>query len=190
MIMCMLNNNIICVTNRKLCKQPLKEQIKKISENSIKNIILREKDLSEQEYLNLAREIIDYCPDINLIVHNFPEIALKLNIKSIHLPLPILKAKNSQSYLNTFKNRGCSVHSTQQALEAEKLGATYLTAGHIFETSCKPDLPPRGLEFLKSICLAVNIPVYAIGGIDKNNLDLVVKAGAKGGCIMSGLMKI
>lgn len=184
--MYMLNNNIICVTNRRLCERPLKEQIKRISEKGIKNIILREKDLNEQEYFRLAEEITEYCPDVNLIIHSFVTTAKALKINAIHMPLSLMNNKISSE----FKTIGCSVHSVEQALQAVEMGATYLTAGHIFATSCKPDLPPRGIEFLKDVCNAVDIPVYAIGGINENNLKTVMEAGAKGGCIMSGLMKI
>ena len=50
-------------------------------------------------------------------------------------------------------------------MEAERLGAAYVTAGHIFTTDCKKGLPPRGLDFLKNVCDAVTIPVYGIVGI-------------------------
>ncbi len=45
------------------------------------------------------------------------------------------------------------------------MGASYLTAGHIYATDCKRGLPPRGLGFLKEVCREVSIPVYGIGGI-------------------------
>lgn len=75
---------------------------------------------------------------------------------------------------------------------AQKLGATYISAGHIFATDCKKDLPPRGLEFLKEVCNSVTIPVYAIGGIKLSDvqMDEIIKCGAKGGCIMSGMMSL
>ena len=73
-------------------------------------------------------------------------------------------------------------------MEAEKLGCTYITAGHVFATDCKKGLPPRGLSFLKEVCYSVTIPVYAIGGIDENNMEAVRQAGAAGGCMMSGFM--
>ena len=87
---------------------------------------------------------------------------------------------------------GCSVHSVEDAIEAEKLGASYLTAGHIFATDCKRGLPPRGMEFLKQVCETVNIPVYAIGGIGLNDgkIDSVCECGAAGACIMSAFMAI
>lgn len=80
----------------------------------------------------------------------------------------------------------------EEAIEAQKIGATYISAGHIFATDCKKDLPPRGLEFLKEVCNSVTIPVYAIGGIKLSDvqMDEIIKCGAKGGCIMSGMMSL
>ena len=76
----------------------------------------------------------------------------------------------------------------EDALEAQALGCTYITAGHVFETDCKKGLPGRGLEFLCKVCNAVDIPVYGIGGIDYDNIALVLNAGANGACLMSSLM--
>ena len=77
----------------------------------------------------------------------------------------------------------------EDALEAEKLGCTYLTAGHIFDTDCKRGLPGRGLDFLRTVCGAVSIPAYAIGGVTAENYSAVRQAGAAGACVMSGLMR-
>ena len=87
---------------------------------------------------------------------------------------------------------GSSVHSVEDALKAESLGADYLTAGHIYTTDCKKGLPPRGLEFLENVCKAVKIPVYAIGGIHPGTgqLNEIMEHGSAGGCIMSDMMKI
>ena len=63
-----------------------------------------------------------------------------------------------------------------------------MSAGHIFATDCKKDLPPRGLEFLKEVCNSVTIPVYAIGGIKLS--DVQMDEITKGGCIMSGMMSL
>ena len=80
----------------------------------------------------------------------------------------------------------------EEAEEAQKLSATYLTAGHIYTTDCKKGLPPRGIDFLKEVCGAVTIPVYAIGGIHAGTgqIQEVIKCGASGGCIMSEMMRI
>ena len=84
---------------------------------------------------------------------------------------------------------GVSVHSVEEAKEAEKLGASYLTAGHVFATECKKGLLPRGLEFLEEICDSVAIPVYAIGGIHPGNLRQIEESKAAGACMMSEYMK-
>ena len=66
-----------------------------------------------------------------------------------------------------------------------------MTAGHIFATDCKAGLPPRGTDFLKEVCSAVQIPVYAIGGIrpEEKQIEKVLSCGAAGACIMSGMME-
>ena len=79
---------------------------------------------------------------------------------------------------------GVSVHSLSEAVSAEKKGA-----GHIFQTDCKKDLAPRGVKFLTEIVSNVEIPVYAIGGINPQNEHLIYECGANGICIMSGYMK-
>jgi len=90
--------------------------------------------------------------------------------------------------IKEFEEIGASVHSVNEAKEAEKLGATYLIAGHIFLTDCKKGVPPKGLSFLKEVCDSVKIPVFAIGGITKEQLENVLNTGAKGVCVMSEAM--
>ena len=84
----------------------------------------------------------------------------------------------------------CIVHSLAEAREAEALGADYLFAGNIFETDCKKGLPGRGLSFLQEVCKQVSIPVYGIGGITPDRMEQLLLAGASGGCMMSGFLKL
>lgn len=124
--------------------------MEKVCQFHPKAIILREKDLPENEYMTLAKEVSMICKQnkVKLIIHFYSEVAEKLNCESIHLPL--FKLKENYEKLSKFKTIGTSVHSVEEAIEAQKLGATYISAGHIFATDCKKDLPPRGLEFLKN----------------------------------------
>jgi len=87
---------------------------------------------------------------------------------------------------------GSSIHSVSEAQEAERLGADYLTAGHIYATDCKAGVPPRGLDFLEEVCQSVQIPVYGIGGvrIESGQLDEMMARGAAGACVMSGMMQL
>ena len=85
---------------------------------------------------------------------------------------------------------GASIHSLQEAIVVGNEGADFIVAGHIFETDCKKGLPGRGIDFLTSIIEQVDVPVYAIGGIDEFNIEEVSSAGASGACQMSFYMKL
>ena len=146
----------------------------------------------ENPFYEYYDEILDICReyDVPCMLHTYINTARKLEHPFIHLPLFLLK--KYQGKLENFREIGCSVHSVEDALEAQKLGATYLTAGHVYTTNCKKGLPPRGLKFLGNVCDSVTIPVYAIGGIHPGTEQIseVIARGAAGGCIMSDMMKI
>ncbi len=188
MIICM--SDIICITNRNLCNDNYFNKIAEVSKSGVKTIVLREKDLPEQDYEKIATQVLRICEaeGTQCILHNFVSVAKRLGVKAIHLPIYKLRELSIDDFI-FFKIIGASCHSVEEAIEAEKLGCTYIFAGHIFETDCKKDLEPRGLDFLSSVCRNVQIPVYAIGGISQENYNEALKAGASGVCIMSGLMR-
>lgn len=182
-------SDILCVTNRHLCQENFLERIAKIVSTHPVGIILREKDLSEKEYRELAEKVLKICRKYETlcILHSFANVAKELNCTALHLPLPVLRSLVAEEK-NSFTILGASCHSVEEALEAEKLGCTYITAGHVFETDCKKGLPGRGLDFLKNVCENVSIPVYGIGGIAPDNMEEIRKAKAAGACVMSSIM--
>lgn len=182
-------SNIIVITNSTICKENFLSRIEKLAKAKPTAIILREKHLSQNDYEDLAKKVIEICNKYNTqcILHNFPKVAEKLNHNALHLPLQVL-ATLTDKEKSQYKILGASCHSVEDALKAEKLGCTYITAGHIFDTDCKKGLPGRGLDFLKEVCKSVSIPVYAIGGISSDNILMVKNSGADGGCIMSSAM--
>lgn len=186
--------NVIAVSNRKLCIRPFLKQIEIVCKYRPLALILREKDLSESEYEKMGQEVKKICEayQVRCIYHSFYEAAKKTEVKNIHLPLWKLEELNKQDGRKDFDIVGASIHSVEEAKKAERMGASYITAGHIYETGCKPDLPPRGLEFLREVCQSVDIPVYAIGGIHLEGYQFaeIQEAGAKGGCVMSEFMRI
>ena len=185
----MLDNfKLVCVTARKLCGDDFIKRLEKISKNC-DLIILREKDLTEEEYFSLGKKFLHVCSNgrAALVLHCFWKKALELHHDKIHLSLKDFR--DNPQIREKFSLVGVSVHSLEEAKEAEAMGADYVTAGHIFETDCKKGLKGRGLEFLRQVSQGVSIPVYAIGGINAENMEQVKEAGAKGICIMSGFMK-
>lgn len=180
----------ICVTNRHLVAGDFIEQLKKVAACGCSAIILREKDLTKDEYERLAGQVLAALAgyEIPCILHTYVDSAIRLQADRIHLPSAAL-SELSEKKKRCFQTIGVSVHSREEAVCAWKAGADYLTAGHVFATDCKKGVPPRGLDFLSEICAAVPIPVYAIGGITPENAQSCIAAGAAGVCMMSGYMK-
>ena len=190
---------IICVTNRHLCPEPLDKRIRRLVQPKPTQapatlytpdfIVLREKDLPEVEYLALAERTLPLCEGtgVELILHNYPEVAWELGYNKIHLPLQVLRSL-TDTERKRFNVLGASCHSLVDVQEAKALGCTYVTLGHIFATNCKKGIEPRGLPFLESVCSQSDLPVYAIGGIRSDTIGATKNAGAQGACIMSGLM--
>lgn len=139
------SDNIIAITNRHLCSRPFMEQLERVCKLHPHAIVLREKDMPEAEYLSLARDVIALCKeyDVQCMLHSFINVAMELGHPYIHLPLPILEAyvkkDLSDNYQQFFKVIGTSVHSVEDAIKAEQLGATYMTAGHILQPTAKKD---------------------------------------------------
>lgn len=191
-------NDVIAVTNRKLSQRPFLEQIKRVCQLRPEAVILREKDLSETEYAKLAEEVYNITTsyDVRLIIHTYINVARELGINTVHMSLHNMREYRKEFIDNVNKinniKTGCSIHSVEEAVEARNIGASYITAGHVYATDCKKGLAPRGLDFLKNVCDSVDIPVYAIGGIniDDGRRKEVKKYGAAGSCIMSGMMKV
>lgn len=179
-------SDIICVTNRRLCREDFLTRLGRIADEKPLMIILREKDLPEEEYRELAKKAQEICSSrgVPLVLHTFYDVAIELGVERIHLPLGVLREmpKEKKRY---FTQIGASCHSVEDVLEAEKLGATYVTAGHIFATDCKKGVPPRGTEFLEAVCREASVPVYAIGGITEEKMPLIRRCGASGACMMS-----
>lgn len=179
----------IAVTHRRLCVRPFLEQISRVLAQKPAGLILREKDLSWEDYAALAKQVIPFCEKAGVLcyLNGFPQAGELLNHPWLQLSFPLLLEHGRP---RGTKRLGVSVHSVEEAVRAQQLGADFLMAGHIFPTACKPGLPPRGLEFLRQVCQAVTVPVYAIGGITPENSSLALQAGAEGVCVMSGAMKI
>ncbi|MEO1816182.1 MAG: thiamine phosphate synthase [Acetobacterium sp.] len=179
---------LICITNQKLCQDDFLNRISEIASGKPHAIMLREKELGEPDYQELASKVKEICENhqVNLIINHNLETAERLKVDAVQVSIDDLRKKGEA--IKNFEQVGVSVHSVEQACEAEAWGANYLIAGHVFPTDCKNGLPARGLRFLKEVYDSVSIPVFAIGGISEVNYKIALMAGAKGVCIMSEAM--
>ena len=185
---------IIGVTNRLLCKNDFFEQIEYICKQNLYALILREKDLDDKTYEEFAVKCNDICTKNNVLffINTKINIAQKLKIKNVQVSFEDFIT--NKETLNSFDTVAVSVHSLSEALTVQKFVEEtsqniFLIAGHIFETDCKKGLQPRGIEFLKEICANVEIPVFAIGGINQNTIKQLKGINIEGVCLMSELMK-
>lgn len=175
------------VTNRKLVKKgTFLSVIEAVISGGVDGIILREKDLNDEELLSLSILIKDYIGDrdIQLCINSNLAVAKEINASGYHSSFEDF-IRRDIDYNGIL---GVSIHSKEEAVKAERKKANYLLAGHIFETDCKMGLKPRGTQWLKEIVSNCNIPVIAIGGINKHNAMEVLKAGAIGFAVMSEIM--
>ncbi|MBO3387001.1 thiamine phosphate synthase [Clostridium perfringens] len=165
------------ITNRKLVnRKRYFNTIEEAGKYGVKNIILREKDLSTEELIEVYIKIRELVPEeTNIIINSNIEAARILKEKFIHLSFNDFKRNLEE--IKSLKV-GVSVHSILEALEADRLGASYILVSPIFETQCKKDVTPKGINFIKEIKEKVNCKVIALGGINEHNFKEVLGAGA------------
>lgn len=121
-----------------------------------------------------------------IVIHDRLDVALIKNIPNIHLPshgLPVQAVKKAFPELRI----GRSVHSVEEATQAEKDGANYVLYGHCFETNCKKGLTPNGIDRIVEMKKKLDIPVFAIGGITPDRVKTLQKIKADGIAVMSGI---
>lgn len=175
------------ITNRMLVKKgTLPEVVEAAAKGGAGVIILREKDLDFHELLPIALDIKDRIKytKCKLIINSNIEVAREVKAHGIHCSYEyfIIESPKFQGEI------GVSIHSLEEAIEAEKMGASYILASPIFETQCKPGANPKGIAFIKAIKEKVEIPVIALGGISLENGREVMEAGAQGVAVMSAIM--
>ncbi len=154
-------------------------------------IQLRDKDMDDAEFSRYARECKRICDKYGsiFIVNDRFDIALACEADGAHLgqsdyPIAEARRRAPEGFI-----LGCSVGSPEEAIKAERDGASYVALSPVFDSSSKDDAGPgHGLRILSEIRKAVKIPVLAIGGINKDNAASVVEAGAEGLAVISAVV--
>ena len=154
-------------------------------------IQLRGKGRLINELVNLASDIheITARSDTPLIVNDHAEIAARVPVEGVHVgqdddSIVVARQKAGRDLIV-----GKSTHSLAQAHTAKGEGADYIGFGPIFATPTKPNYTPIGLDNIGQVHLDVSIPIFCIGGINIDNLQQVIDAGAKRVVMVSALLK-
>lgn len=170
-------------------KQTLCEQVEAALKGGCTCVQLREKELSDAEFLEEAVKIHEICKHygVPFIVNDNVDIAVKCHAEGIHVGQDDMKASCVRERVGDDMIIGVSAHTVEEAVEAVKNGADYLGAGAVFGSSTKQNTGAMKKETLRSICEAVDIPVVAIGGINGKNLKELSHTGIDGVALVSAI---
>ncbi|MCQ2540816.1 MAG: thiamine phosphate synthase [Lachnospiraceae bacterium] len=149
----------------------------------------REKSLKGQELLEEAVTVQKVCGryDIPFIINDDPYLAKDINADGVHLGQGDMPINEARKLLGSDKIIGITAKTVEQALAAERDGASYLGSGAMFGSSTKTDAKKMTVDELRSITGSVSIPVVAIGGITADNVSTLDKTGIAGVAVVSAV---
>ena len=156
-----------------------------------KVIQLRDKLLSKKELLPIAQELKNLCSAHNVpfIINDYLDLVLAVDADGLHLGQDDLPIKVARKLLPIDKILGISITTVDQAITAEAEEADYIAVGSMYPTTSKETAKVVGLDRLRQIRQAVILPLVAIGGITKDNIDEVITAGANSVAIISAILQ-
>ena len=181
---------LYAVTDRAwLGNMTLYQQVECALKGGVTCVQLREKELSDEDFLAEAVEISALCKKYNVpfFINDNVEVAVKCKADGIHVGQDDMAAVNVRELVGDDMMIGVSVHTVSEALEAAAAGADCLGVGAMFPTSTKTDADVLTMDTLRDICAAVDIPVVAIGGIGKSNIGQLKGTGVDGVALVSAI---
>jgi thiamine-phosphate diphosphorylase len=152
-------------------------------------IQLREKKLSREEFVSLAKEVKKVTDRyrVPFIINDDVEVAKEVDADGVHVGQNDTSVEDARRVLGPDKIIGVSAHNVEEALAAQEKGADYLGVGAAFTTSTKLDASALSMDTLRAICQAVSIPVVAIGGINADNILKLKGTGIDGVAVVSAV---
>lgn len=181
---------LYAVTDRYwLGKRTLHDVVKESLDGGVTFVQLREKHLDQAHFLEEAKDLKMLCKAYNVpfMINDNVDIALEMDADGVHVGQSDMEAGDVRAKLGPDKIIGVSAQTVEQAVLAEKRGADYLGVGAVFPTNSKDDATDVSYETLKAICQAVSIPVIAIGGITKDNVEELSGSGICGIAVISAI---
>ena len=179
------------ITDKKIAGKPNEKIVKEALKGGADTIQLRDKYLSYKKLLDEAKKIRKIIPRNKalFIVNDNVDIALFSDADGVHLGKDDMPVKEAREILGEDKIIGVSCDNVKEAVKAEKEGADYVALGPIFQTNTKKDIPaPLGVKVIKETKEKISIPIVAIGGINGENMEEVLKAGADSIAVISAVL--
>jgi thiamine-phosphate pyrophosphorylase len=184
--------NLYLVTDRKLTGgRELVDVVAQALAGGVKAVQLREKDLGGGELFQLAKRLKDVCARhrARLFINDRVDVALAVDADGVQLGGASMPVGAARSLLGEAKFIGASIHTLEEARDAERAGADFLLFGPVYFTPSKAAYgAPQGLKRLKEVVEKISIPVYAIGGISADNVETIGETGARGVALISAII--
>ena len=167
----------------------LESQVEQALKGGATFVQLREKELDEETFLEEAKKIKKLCGKYHVpfVINDNVDIALAVDADGVHVGQSDMEAGKVREKLGPDKIIGVSCKTVEQALLAKKHGADYLGVGAMYPTGTKKDATAVTPAALSEICHAVDIPVVAIGGINKDRLEPLKGTGVDGVAVVSAI---
>lgn len=170
-------------------EKTLLEQVEEALKGGITMLQLREKNLSDREFLEEALAVKALCGKyhVPLIINDRVDLAIQCGADGVHVGQQDMEASRARKLLGDGMILGVSAHNVEEALKAQAQGADYLGVGAAFSTSTKSDARAISHKTIRDICGAVSIPVTAIGGINEDNILSLKGTGIDGVAVVSAV---
>jgi thiazole tautomerase (transcriptional regulator TenI) len=163
--------------------------LKTCSPKTIDMLQVREKTRNARELVQWYQVCKADLPTAAIIINDRVDVAAAVNAEGVQLAYHSLSTEEARKILPKHAKVGCSVHSIDEAQHAAQNGANYVIYGHIYHSPSKPDLKPAGIDALRQLVKAVQLPVIAIGGIQTDNIEEVLSTGCAGIAVMSSFFQ-
>ena len=166
-------------------------RVEKALQGGVTLLQFREKDKTTREYIEFAQKVHNITQKYNvpLIIDDRVDVALAIDAEGVHVGQCDMPVNLVRKLMGENKIVGVTTKTVEQAKEAFEQGADYLGVGAIYPTTTKVKTVLTSTDTLKDICNAVPIPVNAIGGLNKDNIDVLEDIPISGICVVSAIMK-
>lgn len=190
--MALVDFSLYLVTDRhQTGGRPLRDVVHAALRAGVRAVQLREKDLPIRSLLALARDLTELAGmhGARILVNDRADVCLAAGSGGVHLPAQGLPVGAARGLVGPDRLIGVSAHSADEAARAEQEGADFVVLGPIFETPSKRAFgPPIGLRELERARMRCRVPLFGIGGITKDRVRDVRKAGARGVAVVGSVM--